>query len=243
MKAMLLRVGIDKSSDGVLSPIFSDGSFEYIPLSEKDENSIEKRTYKEIVGRKGYQLSYYLPEKVAIREVHLDPEFNAFTYGDEGRKAVYLRNLMPGDLLVFYAGLRPYENDRYSEALYIIGYFVIMDIIDFKDKHKPDNKYSIKNIRQKYPSNSHPKRSDVRDMVLVVGDPEESKILDKAIIISQKKVNKIGRTYHAVSPQIEELLGIKGSIQRSIPPRFVVDEDKVKNLLFLLGIKFDSRKK
>ena len=40
---MLLRVGIDKSSDGVLSPIFSDGTFEYIPLSEKDDQTIENR--------------------------------------------------------------------------------------------------------------------------------------------------------------------------------------------------------
>ena len=72
VKAMLLRVGIDKSSDGVLAPIFSDGSFEYIPLSEKDEHSNEKRTYHDILGFKGNYLSKYVPNNVALRRVHMD---------------------------------------------------------------------------------------------------------------------------------------------------------------------------
>lgn len=233
-KAMLLRVGIDKSSDGVLGPIFSDGSYEYIPLSEKDDNSLEKRTYKDLIGFKGNQLSTYLPEKVAIRRVHMDPEFINFTYGDEGRKAIYLRKLNNDDLLVFYAGLKPYKEDKYPEALYIIGYFTIRDVIDFKNNK--NEIYAIKAIRKQYPHNSHPKRSDTMDMVMVVGDPEKSKLLDKAIQISQKKLNKIGRNYHAVSPEMEKLLGVKGSIQRSIPPRFIRDENKLKNLKGLLGL-------
>ena len=151
-----------------------------------------------------------------------------------------MRKLTPGDLLVFYAGLRsitknvPYTKDKYPEALYIIGYFTIMDIIDFKNKQS--EKISIETIRKQYPHNSHPKRSRVEDMVLVVGDPERSKLLEKAILISQKKLNKIGRTYHAVAPEIVELLGIEGSIQRSIPPRFIVGEDKLKNLHLLLQL-------
>ena len=232
-KAMLLRVGIDKSSDGILGPIFSDGSFEYIPLSEKDENSIEKRTYHDLIGFNNDQISKYLPEQVAIRRVHMDPEFINFTYGDEGKKATYLRKLNNNDLVVFYAGLKPYKTDKYPEALYIIGYFTISNIIDFKNM-KNEN-YNIKVIRKQYPHNSHPKRSNTKDMVLVVGDPEKSKLLEKAIQISQKKLNKIGRNYHAVSPEMENLLGIKGSIQRSIPPRFISDENKIKNLTKLLS--------
>lgn len=231
---MLLRVGIDKSSDGVLGPIFFDGSFEYIPLSEKDDKTIEKRTYEDLVGLRGNQLSKYLPGNVAIRRVHMDPEFINFTYGDEGRKAVYLRKLNNDDLLVFYAGLKPYQEDKHPEALYIIGYFTIRDVIDFKNNK--NEIYTIKAIREQYPYNSHPKRSDTKDMVMVVGNPEKSKLLDNAIQISQKKLNKIGRNYHAVSPEMEKLLGIEGSIQRSIPPRFISDEDKLKNLKGLLGL-------
>jgi len=235
MKAMLLRVGIDKSSDGVLAPIFQDGSFEYIPLSESDEKSCERRTYHDITGIKGKLLSSYLPPGVADRKVHLDPEFITFTYGDVGRKAGYLLKLEPGDLLVFYAGLTPQQESEHPEALYMIAYFTVKEIMDFK-------KYSlnqIQNIQKQYPENSHPLRgSGVNEMVLVVGDPEKSELLEKAILISEKKLNKIGRSYHAVSPWMEELLGIKGSIQRSIPPRYIHNPDKIINLKVYWGYDY-----
>lgn len=44
MKAMLLRVGIDTGyGANALSPIFDDGSFEYIPIP-KDMTMIPKKT-------------------------------------------------------------------------------------------------------------------------------------------------------------------------------------------------------
>jgi len=233
MKAMLLRVGIDKSSDGILSPIFPDGTFEYIPLSENTESN-EIRTYHDVIGRKGKPLSAYLPPDVAHRKVHLDPEFTTFTYGDTGRKANYLMKLNPEDLLVFYAGLTPYNGSEYPEALYIIGYFTVKKI--WGKNNEQGRTTTIRVIRKKYPTNSHPQRVDIKDMALVVGNPEKSKLLEKGILISQKKLNKIGRRYHAVSPPMEKLLGIKGSIQRSIPPRLIYDEHNLGNLKKLLGL-------
>ncbi|BDZ68380.1 hypothetical protein [Methanobacterium ferruginis] len=233
MKAMLLRVGIDKSSDGILSPIFPDGTFEYIPLSENTESN-EIRTYHDIIGRKGKPLSAYLPPDVAHRKVHLDPEFTTFTYGDTGRKANYLMKLNPEDLLVFYAGLTPYNGSEYPEALYIIGYFTVKKI--WGKNNEQGRTTTIRVIRKKYPTNSHPQRVDIKDMALVVGNPEKSKLLEKGILISQKKLNKIGRRYHAVSPPMEKLLGIKGFIQRSIPPRLIYDEHNLGNLKKLLGL-------
>src|SRR5512139_833251 len=112
MKAMILRVGIDKGSDGVLAPLFRDGTFEYIPLSEKDIETEEKRTFQDLEGSRGQKLSEYLPRKVVNRKIHHDPEFNTFTYADEGRKAIYLAKLRKGDYLVFYAGLTPWEGDK-----------------------------------------------------------------------------------------------------------------------------------
>lgn len=233
MKAMLLRVGIDKSSDGVLAPIFHDGSFEYIPLSETDPKSGEKRTYNDLNGRNGKQLSIYLPKEVVSRKIHLDPEFTTFTYGDVGRKAGYLLKLEPGDILAFYAGLTPHKGSEHPEFLYIIGYFTVKAVLNFKNYHINE----IRKIRRQYPDNSHPKRdSGLGEMVLVVGDPEKSRLLEKGILISEKRLNKIGRNYHAVSSQMRELLGIQGSIQRSIPPRFIHDPDKILNLNSLLGL-------
>lgn len=233
LKAMLLRVGIDKGTDGCLAPIFEDGTFEYIPLSESAETD-EKRTFDSVKGIKGQYLSAYLPEKVKNRKLHFDPEFETFTYGDKGSKAKSLLKLNTGDLLVFYAGLTPFNHKIHDEALYIIGYFTIADIFDFKNCSNTQREDYIK----KCLNNAHIKRkNDLEDMVIVIGDKNRSKLLDKAILISEKKLNKIGRKYHAVSKDMERLLGISGSIQRSIPPRFIEENNNLKNLLKLLEME------
>ncbi len=234
MKAMLLRVGIDKGTDGALGPIFKDGRFEYIPISEYDENSKENRTYKNTIGRKGKLFSTYLPRSIWNRKIHYDPEFDTFTYGDPTSKRDYLLKLGKGDLLVFYAGLTPYQNRVYKTALYIIGYFLVDRIIDFNKLSKKE----IEDVFQRYSNNAHIKRKEnVNDLVIVVGNQKHSRLLDKAILISETKLDKRGRPYQAVSKEVKELLGISGSIQRSIPPRFIYKSKYIDNLRKMLKIK------
>lgn len=72
MKALLLRIGIDTGTDGTLAPIFDDGSFEYIPISERWPSK-EIRTYGNTIGRIGKPLSTYLPKSIANRLMHFDP--------------------------------------------------------------------------------------------------------------------------------------------------------------------------
>lgn len=229
---MLLRVGIDKGTDGCLAPIFKDSSFEYIPLSEIDTKSTENRTYMDTIGKNGKPLSFYLPNKVKGRKMHFDPEFDTFTYGDQSSKRNYLLKLEKEDLLVFYAGLTPFNHDTLEEALYIIGYFTVENVIDFNKLRKDE----IEKCCKIYFNNAHIKRGlDFNNLVIVTGDKDKSKLLDKAILISEKKLNRIGRPYHAVSSKMEKLLGIRGSIQRSIPPRFIENKDNLDNLLILLN--------
>ena len=233
MKAMLLRVGIDKGTDGCLSPIFEDLSFEYIPLSETEINLKEKQTFSEYMGKKGKLISEYLPQKVKDLPMHLDPEFESFTYGDKGTKAKWLLKLNKNDFLVFYAGLNPYGTQSIDDALYLIGYFKVSDIINFDElSGDKKEKYSLK-----YFNNAHLKRhNDLEGLVIAKGYENQSKLLNKAIIISEPRLNKISRRYHAVSYEMENLLGIKGSIQRSIPPRIIEDEECIRNLMKILGI-------
>ena len=234
MKAMFLRIGIDKGTDGALGPILEDGSFEYIPISEGDSQSKEDRTYKNTIGRSGKPLSTYLPKQIENRTIHFDPEFTTFTYGDPTSKRSYLLKLKTGDLLVFYAGLTPYQNKKYETALYIIGYFLIEQVIDFNIL----SKRSIEDYHNTLPNNAHLKRSyDTTDLVMIVGDKNRSKLLNKAIKISQLKLDKLGKPYHAVSKEMERLLGISGSIQRSIPPRLIYEQKHVINLKKILGMK------
>ncbi len=232
MKAVLLRVGIDKGCGGALSPIFKNGTFEYIPIPESDLETRETRTYQNTAGRTNRPLSDFLPSKICQNKMHFDPEFETFTYGDHSSKRKSLLKLDKNDLLVFYAGLIPYQNDKHPNALYIIGYFIVKNVVDFNELSE-EEKSKFCNL---YSNNSHVKCNDLNDLVIVEGDKNKSRLLDKAILISKPQLNKIGRSYHAVSPEMEKLLGIKGSIQRSIPPRIIRDPKCIENLKTLLKI-------
>jgi len=231
MKAMLLRVGIDKGTDGALAPIFDDDSFEYIPISEGDAKSKEDRTYGNTIGRSGKPFSTYLPKGIENRTMHFDPEFDTFTYGDPTYKRRFLLKLEKNDLLIFYAGLCPFQTRKHKTALYIIGYFIVDRVIDFNSLSRSE----IRQCYKKYPNNAHLKRSyRTEDLVIIVGNKKKSKLLNKAILISQTKYDRNGRPYQAVSKKMEKILGISGSIQRSIPPRFIRSENNIRNLKSLL---------
>lgn len=233
MKALLLRVGIDKGTDGALGPIFSDGSFEYIPISEDDFESIESRTFHNTIGRHGKPFSHYLPSSIKGRKLHYDPEFETFTYGDPTRKRNSLLKLEQGDLLVFYAGLTPFNNFEKEAGLYIIGYFTVDQIFDFNEL--TDKEIEMCSI--KYSNNAHLKRKyELTDLVIVTGNNEKSKLLDSGVLISRVKKDKRGRPYYAVSEYMESTLGISGSIQRSATPRLIYNIHNVNNIKILLNI-------
>jgi hypothetical protein len=58
----------------------------------------------------------------------------------------------------------------------------------------------------------------------VLGDPPKYKLLEKADLISNKRLNRIDRSYKQSQQPWRILFGIKGSIQRSIPHRFIIEE-------------------
>jgi hypothetical protein len=96
MKALLLRAGIDKGSGGSLGPIFTDGTFEYIPIPDEYATS-ETRTYSTTIGRHGKPFSSYLSPRCVDNLLHFDPEFDTYTYGDGGMKGKALMKLVEGD--------------------------------------------------------------------------------------------------------------------------------------------------
>ncbi len=229
MKAMLLRVGIDTGCGGTLGPIFEDGSFEYIPIPE-GYSSKEDRTYGNTIGVKGLPLSTYVPKKLKNIGMHFDPEFVSYTYGDPTSKRRSLLKLQKDDLLVFYAGLKPYNEKNGDAALYIIGYFTVEQVIDFNLLNsKETDKYC-----KIFKNNAHIKRDEsFVDLVIIKGQKNGSKLLDKAIKISEKGSDSAGRTLHIVSNDMKPVFGFEGSIQRSIPRKVeYAHVDKLKKLLF-----------
>ncbi len=233
MKAMLLRVGMDKGTDGALAPLFRDGSFVYVPPSEWDTTSGEGRTFSTMIGWNGCPLATYLPSRVASRKPHDDPEFVTCTYGDASAKRRYLLQLQEGDLLVFYAGLRPIDS-RVAAGLYLIGYFIIERVIAF-DTLAPKQ---VIQCFERYPNNAHAKRrAPVDNLVIVVGDCTESRLLRDAVHISEGRAMKNGRIGQALSKKCEQLLGIRGFIERSMPPRIMTSERSIGALSGLLGLQ------
>jgi len=219
MKGLLLRVGIDKGSGGCHAPIYKNNSFEYIPVPENRATS-ETMLYANIRGITGKPFPDYILKKVGLSHPHYDPEFVTFTYGDPGKpKRDQLTTLDPGDLLIFYAGLKP--NDGVDKSrLYVIGYFIVKEVYDFKG-----SKYSKKIPKADYPyifnklrNNAHAKiyfrlkelNSDLSEenLVIIQGDPNFSKLLKKALLISDNSSKML--------KELEPIFGYKGSLQRAV---------------------------
>ena len=227
MQVVLLRVGIDTGSGGIHGPLFSDGSFEYIPIPDHfGGRGVDKRTYGNIRGNAGRWLVDYFPEarreRVFDQSVHFDPEFETFTYGDPTRSKVSLRKLSEGSLLVLYAGLKGWSFDC-PPALYIIGCFEVA-------RAGLATSFSRAELKEMFPNNFHVMHSDVfedqKDRLVLVKGNANSRLLKRAVKISSVGTDRNGRPLHRLAPEMQAIFGgFAGntSIQRS-PPRWVTPE-------------------
>jgi hypothetical protein len=218
---VLLRVGIDSGSGKLQGPLFADGSFEFVPIPDKFSEGVH--TYGNTLGRKGAPLVTYFPRHRhgAMQDqcMHLDPEFETFTYGDPTSPKASLRTLQPGDMLVFYAGLEGWDH-KSEPALYLVGYFVV-SWAGLATELPEDE------IRRRCGRNFHVRyeavfRSQRDRLVLVQGGPG-SRLLEKAHCISTMSTDKAGQPLKVLSQEARAVFGDFGgkvSIQRS-PPRWV----------------------
>jgi hypothetical protein len=227
MQVVLLRVGIDTGSGGIHGPLFSDGSFEYIPIPDcYGAKGVDQRTYGNTSGRTGRRLADYFPAarraKILDQPVHFDPEFEAFTYGDPTRPKTSLRELSAGSLLVFYAGLKGWDFDC-PPALYIIGFFEVA-------RAGLASSFSRTELTGMFQTNFHVMHREViedqKDHLVLVKGNAKSRLLKKAARISELGTDRNGRSIQRLAP---ELLAVFGGfdghtgIQRS-PPRWVAPE-------------------
>jgi hypothetical protein len=226
-KALLLRVGIDSGCGGIQGPLFADGSFEFVCIPDNKRVSVHK--YGTVIGTNGLPHSAYFPARkqvaIADQHIHLDPEFETFTYGDPTTPKRSLQKLERGDYLIFYCGLQEWDGEtgwraNGSPALYIVGYFVIELAGMAADLPKTTLKKEFgQNFHVRYPSVFQKQRDE---LVLVKGGPG-SRLLEKAHRISSVGVNRSGQPLKILSPEMQRVFGTFGgkvSIQRS-PPRWV----------------------
>lgn len=220
MRMALLRVGIDSGSGGIQGPLFMDGSFDFVCIP--DRKNVDPRTYGNTSGVKGPYVNYFPRQRqadMACRSIHVDPEFETFTYGDPTSPKAGLRKLISGDMLVFYAGLQGFEFPS-APALYLIGYFEVINAgkaADFSD-HVLHRDFGG-NFHVRHPSVFELQKSD---LVLVRGGPG-SRLLKKAHCLSAEGCDRNGKPLKVISAEMQQIFGDFGgriSMQRS-PTRWV----------------------
>jgi hypothetical protein len=74
------------------------------------------------------------PAEIITQHMHLDPDFDFLTYGDDGtRRGAGILTLSSGDLLVFYAGLRPITACEHRLIYALVGLYVIDEVLRLPD--------------------------------------------------------------------------------------------------------------
>jgi len=230
MNIALLRVGADSGNLGFHSPLFEDGSFDFIPINEtyneKSKNANRKieenRTFQNTKVIKNTALIEYFPSEKKVKYknsiIHFDPEFETFTYGDPSFTKSGLLKLKKGDFLVLYCSLTPFPPIKNAEAkLYIIGYFEIEKAIAVKDIK------DYKEVLKEYKNNFHVKHYNIfqRDVTTkknnglkLVKGTKKSRILKKAKLLSDKiEYGKDNMKRFVVSSEMQKIFGdFKGKI-------------------------------
>jgi hypothetical protein len=241
-QVVLLRVGIDAGCGGIQGPLFEDGTFEFICIADRKQVSIH--TYGNMVGRDGEPLVRYFPlsqrKALAEQHVHVDPEFETFTYGDPTVPKRSLRNLRPGDLLVFYCGLQRWDAARdwdsdHRPALYLAAFYevALAGMAGEFDKEVLESQFG-NNFHVRYPSVFEQQKDD---LVLVKGGPG-SRLLRRALQISVEGKDRAGKPLKVLSPDMQKVFGTFGgriAIQRS-PPRWVEPQFVDSSIQFVKGL-------
>lgn len=202
-KALLLRVGIDRGTGGALSPIFADGSFEYLPIPEAEPTRCP-HSFAGLPARHGGTLAAFIPSRVSGLPAHLDPDFDALTYGDAApRKRRQLSRLEPGDLLVFYAGFAP-RPPQDMPRLFVLGWFEVAEAHSLNAHQiRTDRKLSARFGRTAHFLRDPPDP----ELTLIVAGERNSRLLDRALPLGDGE-DRLLRDLAA--------LGYAGSLRRAV---------------------------
>lgn len=200
-KILFLRVGIDRGCGGTLSPRFSNGTFEYVPIPESSELFVGRGVaYSELPARHGGTLDKY---SGSTGYTHYDPEFETFTYGEPSEpKRSQLLRLSAGDRLVFYSGFQgPYI---VKGTCFVIGYLTVRAIhrAPMNEQWPPA---SLAHLHR----NAHFRRKNPEaTLVVVEGDPSNSRLFTTALQLSDGN--------QKVLSDVMDIIGFTGSVMRAV---------------------------
>lgn len=139
MKGQLIRVGVDLAYGHWNAPVDPQSwRFVYVPIPESAKTDFLpglRRAYNETTPAfdrfsKWCGNNVALPFHLRHQSMHLDPDFEHLTYGDNGaRRGAGLCDMQKGDFLVFYAGLRPLSSRSHRLVYAIVGFYSVRDVV------------------------------------------------------------------------------------------------------------------
>lgn len=163
MNAILIRCGVDQEWGAWNAPVDAENRFVYVPIPESEAATFQpglERHYGELLPAlhrlcdgSGCDLHRDLqfPQTLMQHAMHLDPDFECLTYGNPGNtKGLALASLKDGDLVVFYAGLRPLHECEHRLIYALVGLFVVDEVVPARSV-PPDRWYQNAHTRRALP--------------------------------------------------------------------------------------------
>ena len=187
MRVYLANVGAN-ASHGFASPLFEDGTFEFIPIPEAVRTPARLVRYADL--RSHYypdgDLLRYVPRRRRSEPCHNDPEFETLTYGDGGDngRSSALTTLRPGDALLFLARLERWDDGKRTRQF---GFHLIGGLsVDYAEFITPQS-----DKRERFAKNAHAIRVDER--FLGVAGSSRSRRFRKAVPITRDICDEVFR--------------------------------------------------
>jgi len=224
VRATLIRIGIDQAYGGWNAPVDPEtNEFVYVPIPEgamAPQHPALATTYATVVPalarfaanrREVAARIVNLPSVLSDAATHLDPDFDQLTYGDNGeRRGKAISTFEKGDVLVFYAGLRPVMPCPHRLLYALVGLYRVASVSRVADFP-----------RSRWNENAHLRRLNARPTDVVVhAEPGRSGRLRRCIPVGEFRSGA-----YRVRPDLLAAWGglscKDGFIQRSaVPPRF-----------------------
>ena len=178
-------------------PIFSDRTFEFLPIPEDTDLAGPHATrYGDL--RSFYDprqdLLEYIPRRLRGWPAHNDPEFETFTYGDNcsvNARAASLKRVEQGDFIFFISRLEGWRDDGPTGeyGFYLVGFLKVEGVLS-EVRSRPNEAKLLR-----YGSNAHLRRglSDdaLWDVFWVFAGSAKSERFYKAVPVTRELADRV----------------------------------------------------
>ncbi len=195
-KICLVNVGANCTHRSLRSALFSNGSFEFIPIPDPCLNGTKQGLrYNQLPVSSDVEICELISKDYQNKCAHYDPEFETYTYGDYPTchaRAANLKRVSKGDYLFFFARLVPWNKGKFSSnaRFAIIGFIEIEKIFKDITRRPPDHEFS------QIANNAHVIRGEVNSFFydgfwVFKGSPKSMKF-SRAVTFDKQLINECG---------------------------------------------------